>query len=144
MRGEGLNPSVLMTSYNWRLFEDLGLDSESALDPPLPVPEGIPQFYRGRFDGLLVLDWPKRLRGEVLVIDVHEFATWHQYGDEALQVDVSFADGEEVVPSSGLEETSDRTRAVARISTSWSLEVRRPPAARRLRLPEEGSNDLAA
>lgn len=150
MRDEGRTPSVLMTSYDWRLFEQLGLDSTNAAEPPLPVPEGMPHCYRGFFDGLLVIDWPKLLRGQALILDAGEFATWRQYvgtdGGE-LQVEVDFFDQALSLTSSEDAAEADLKssgRAQARVWTCWMLEVKDISAARRLRLPKEGVGDVAA
>jgi hypothetical protein len=154
MREEGYEPTVLIVAIDWLLGEELGLHSSERIDPPFELPEATRHWYKGVFEGVHVIAWPRVLKGQALVVDLQRYGRWRQWtpqGEEELSVLVEFVDEEEALrlaeadPTLGadpnhqtVEERALRlqSEAVVRILERWTIETTDPLAARKISVPE--------
>lgn len=157
MRGEGFTPSLLFTSIDWRLMEELGLRSWEKPTPSFELPEATQHWYKGTFEGVHVIAWPRVLTNQVLIVDLEKYGHWRQWippGEQELSIRVEFVDEQEAIrlatadPSLGADATHQtvgeralrlQSEAVVRIFERWTIETNNVLAARILDLPQDDS-----
>jgi hypothetical protein len=157
MREEGYAPTLLIIPIDWRLTEELGLHSSEKIGPPFELPEATRHWYKGVFEGVHVVVWPRVLNEQALVIDLEKYGLWRQWipqGEEELSILVEFVDEEEALrlatadPALGAdanhqsaEERALRLQsdAVIRIMGRWTIETVDALAVRKIHIPGTNS-----
>jgi hypothetical protein len=153
MREEGYAPTLLIVSIDWRLTEELGLHSWEKIEPPFELPEATRHWYKGVFEGVHVVAWPRVLNEQALVVDLERYGLWRQWipqGEEELSILVEFVDEEEALrlatadPALGADanhQTAEeralrlRSDAVVRIMGRWTIETVDALAVRKIDIP---------
>lgn len=154
MREEGYAPTLLFVSIDRRLTEELGLHSREKIEPPFELPEATRHWYKGVFEGVHVVAWPRVLKKQALIVDLQRYGLWRQWipqGKEELSVLVEFVDEEEALrlatadPALGADanhQTAEeralrlQSDAVVRIMGRWTIETLDALAVRKIAIPD--------
>jgi hypothetical protein len=159
MREEGYAPTLLIVSIDWRLTQELGLRSGEKIAPPFKLPEATRHWYKGVFEDVHVVAWPRVLKEQALIVDLQRYGVWRQWipqGEEELSVLVEFVDEKEALrlaradPSLGAdanhqtaEERALRLQSgtVVKIMGRWTIETLDALAVRKIAIPDTNGGE---